>query len=215
MRSILSMIGQALRPARAFSSERYWERRYRKGGDSGPGSYSHLAQFKALVLNRFVQENDIASVIEFGCGDGNQLALAAYPAYVGYDVSQAALTACRQRFGKDPAKQFFSVTEYDGRSADLALSLDVVFHLTEDSVFEDYMRRLFGAATRYVIVYSSNQDEPIEPVSAHVRHRHFTRWVETSISTEWCLAERIANAFPYNGDFRTTSFADFYIYKKS
>jgi hypothetical protein len=57
----------------------YWERRYAEGGDSGHGSYGRFAEFKAEVLNRFVAEQRIESIVEFGCGDGNQLTLASYP----------------------------------------------------------------------------------------------------------------------------------------
>lgn len=39
--------------------------------------------------NDFVRARGIDSVIEFGCGDGAQLALAEYPAYGGIDVSPA------------------------------------------------------------------------------------------------------------------------------
>lgn len=52
-------------------SEEYWIRRYNKGRKSGAGSYGHLAAFKAGILNRFVRENEVKSVIEYGCGDGN------------------------------------------------------------------------------------------------------------------------------------------------
>ena len=54
-------------------SQEYWVKRYEKGGNSGPGSYSELAKFKARVLNDFVRNEHVQSVIEFGCGDGNQL----------------------------------------------------------------------------------------------------------------------------------------------
>ena len=43
-----------------------------------------LAKFKARVMNDFVRENGIRSVIELGCGDGMQLALADYPRYLGH-----------------------------------------------------------------------------------------------------------------------------------
>src|SRR5579859_8234848 len=57
-------------------SSTYWEERYRAGGNSGAGSYGRLAEFKAEVLNGFVHSRGIRSVVEFGCGDGAQLALA-------------------------------------------------------------------------------------------------------------------------------------------
>jgi SAM-dependent methyltransferase len=196
-----------------FSSRDYWANRYESGGNSGPGSYGDLAKFKASTLNEFVRSKGITSVIEFGSGDGNQLTLAEYPRYVGYDVSSVAVKTCKELFKSDATKKFFLASKYDGRRADLTMSLDVIFHLTEDRVFEEYMHRLFDASTRFVIIYSSNQDEPIEPVSTHVRHRRFTTWVEQHISPQWVLVEKIANAHPYSGDYTSTSFSDFYIHE--
>src|SRR5665213_2293432 len=76
----------------------YWNRRYGVGGNSGAGSYGRLAEFKAKYLNGFVAREGVASVIEFGCGDGNQLSLADYSAYFGVDVSRRAIRHCRNRF---------------------------------------------------------------------------------------------------------------------
>ena len=58
------------------STSDYWEARYAAGGNSGKGSGGVFAEFKAEIVNTFVREHDIASVIDFGCGDGAQLALA-------------------------------------------------------------------------------------------------------------------------------------------
>jgi hypothetical protein len=193
-------------------SASYWETRYASGGHSGVGSYNKFAQFKADVLNQFVREHQIASVIEFGCGDGNQLTLASYPEYSGYDVSSTAVAMCRERFATDLAKAFRMVREYAGETADLAISLDVVFHLVEDSIFEDYMRRLFAASRRYVIVYSSDTDDNQGYEGTHVRHRKFTRWVGDNLSN-WKLIQHIPNRYPYRGDYTQGSFADFFIYE--
>ncbi len=212
MRSLLQTIMRAASRRKAISSEEYWKCRYGGGGNSGPGSYNHLAEFKAEVINRFVAESRIESVIEFGCGDGNQLRLADYRDYAGYDISPVAIATCRQLFDGDSSKKFFLAHEYDGRKADLALSLDVVFHLTEDAVFDSYMRTLFGAAKRNVIVYSSNRDAPVERGSEHVRHRQFTNWVERELADRWLLIKKIPNAYPYDGNYQNTSFADFYVY---
>jgi len=48
----------------AFSSGDYWETRYRMGGTSGMGSVGRLARFKAGVINRFITENTIHSMID-------------------------------------------------------------------------------------------------------------------------------------------------------
>ena len=117
----------------------YWERRYVSGGNSGIGSYGKLAEFKARVVNDFVRENNITSIIEYGCGDGNQLRSADYPRYLGFDVSPAAVSKCQQIFAQDPTKQFRLISQYAGETAELTLSLDVIYHLVEDDVFDSYM----------------------------------------------------------------------------
>lgn len=191
----------------------YWERRYANGGNSGVGSYSFFADFKAEVLNRFVREHDVRSVIEFGCGDGNQLALARYPAYLGLDVSATAVRMCRARFAQDATKRFATVEEYVGETAELALSLDVIYHLVEDAIYERYMGALFDAATRYAIVYASDTDDNRGYVGTHVRHRKFTEWVQAK-RPDFELFGRVPNRYPYRGDYRRGSFADFYFYRR-
>jgi cyclopropane fatty-acyl-phospholipid synthase-like methyltransferase len=196
-----------------FNSGDYWERRYEAGGNSGAGSYSHLAEFKAKILNDFVKCEGVASVIEFGCGDGNQLMLARYPVYVGYDVSKSAVHRCRERFRGDGTKRFELVRDYDGSTADLALSLDVLFHLVEVEVYERYLQTLFGASTRFVCIYSSNSNENPPDQASHVRHRRFTDWIESHYP-DWTMIKHVPNAFPYDGDYTKTSFAEFFFYKR-
>jgi SAM-dependent methyltransferase len=196
-------------------SARYWENRYKSGNTSGKGSYGELAEFKAEILNGFVAENGIRSVIEFGCGDGNHLTLANYPKYVGYDVSTTAVDLCRKTFAHDATKTFALVDEYRGEQADLAISLDVLFHLVEDDVFEAYMQRLFAAASRFVIIYCSNVDRPIEARSPHVRHRKFSDWVSRHIRP-FQLIRQLENR--YRGGRKTrqghSSPSDFFIYER-
>ncbi|MBS0214176.1 MAG: class I SAM-dependent methyltransferase [Proteobacteria bacterium] len=157
-------------------SSNYWRQRYRLGGDSGAGSGGIAAEYKAQVLNDFVRAHGVADVIEFGCGDGRQLELAQYPAYLGLDISEEAIAWCRQRFGGDPGKRFALLDDYTGEDADLALSLDVLFHLVEDEVYFDYLDRLFAAGRRFVVVYATSVADAPRTLR-HVRHRP----VETDI----------------------------------
>jgi len=195
------------------TSARYWERRYLSGGNSGAGSYSNLAEFKAEVLNEFVAANAVATVIEFGSGDGAQLELAVYPSYIGVDVSHTALAITRQMFAGDVSKRFIHSSEITNEDrADVALSLDVIYHLVEDDTFDSYMRSLFDAALRYVIVYASNI-EALTP-SPHVRHREFTRWIEAN-RPGFRLLKKIPNLYPFSEkNPQHTSFADFYIFER-
>jgi hypothetical protein len=161
----LSLLRQraAFRGYRAVLSARYWERNYARGGTSGLGSYHALAEAKAAFLNDFVRIRQIGSVIEFGCGDGNQLSLANCPTYV-------------------------------------------IDHLTEDEVFESDMTHRFGAGGRYVIIYAANGER--RGTAPHVRHRHFTSWVE-ACRPDWKLAEVTQGGDP--GPDR----ADFFTYERA
>lgn len=163
------------RPLLGFKgSADYWQQRYRRGGDSGAGSGGTVAALKADVLNAFVAKYAVASVVEFGCGDGRQLAMAKYPRYLGLDISPEAVELCHQRFAGDHTKEFGLVDEHLDVSADLALSLDVIFHLVEDDVYARYIARLFDSAERFVIIFSSDEEEPKRTL-AHVRHRPVSR----------------------------------------
>lgn len=195
-------------------SAAYWEGRYAEGGTSGVGSYAQFAAFKAEVINTFVATHDVRTVIEFGCGDGNQVSLARYPTYLGFDVSPAALSRCRTRFRSDPSKSFQLMDEYRGERADLVLSLDVIYHLVEDRIFDDYMRRLFEASIRYVIIYASDTDGGQPADEPHIKHRRFTAWTAKN-APSWNLKTHLPNRYPYRGDYRLGSFAEFFIYEKA
>lgn len=194
------------------NSTTYWKQRYLVGNTSGSGSYNNLAKFKADILNEFVQKNAVKTVIEHGCGDGNQLRIANYPKYLGLDISRQAIQLCEQTFSSDNSKVFKLVSDYDNEKSELALSLDVIYHLVENEVFHKYMTKLFGSAEKYVVIYSSNINENAVDQAKHVRHRKFTNWIE-QYAPKWHLGEFIPNKYPFNGDYETSSFADFYIYQ--
>jgi len=197
-------------------SEKFWEQRYSGGGNSGAGSYGKLARYKADFINDFVKSRDIRSVMEFGCGDGNQLTLANYPTYVGLDVSPKAIELCKRLFAADPSKRFLL---YNPRSdldiddflhGDLTLSLDVIYHLIEDEIFSVYMSHVFERARRHVIVYSSDRDE--RTPDPHVRHRCFSAWVAQN-QPAFRLEKKVLNPFPFDPAHpRETSFADFFVF---
>lgn len=213
IRILASRIYVALLKKHFPGSEKYWVERYRKGGNSGAGSYNRLAKFKAEFLNNFVKEKNIKSVIEFGCGDGNQLRLAIYPQYVGFDISPIALSICRDIFQNDSTKSFKLMSYYNNEISELTLSLDVIYHLVEGEVFGSYMRRLFESSSRFVIIYSSNMDEQDKIQAPYVKHREFTRWLKENIPG-WKLMSHVPNIYPYTGNIKEGSLADFYIYEK-
>lgn len=199
-------------------SARYWTNRFETGGDSGAGSDGEIAEFKAEIVNGLVRSRQVSSVLELGVGDGKQLARAQYPAYLGIDVVPSVIARLLGEYAGDPAKRFYAVDACEPMvlddSADLALSLDVIFHLVEDDVFETYMRRLFSAARRFVVVYSSNHNSNVPEQPPHIRHRRFTEWVERH-APSWQLEQRIPNRFPFEPSTGEGSFSDFYLFTKA
>jgi len=129
-------------------------------------------------------------------------------------VSPEAISQCENIFSNDETKTFKLMDGYANETAELTLSLDVIYHLIEDNVFFTYMKRLFDSSTKFVIVYSSNTDKRARLQAAHVRERMFSKWIEQHKS-EWKLIQHIPNRYPYTGDEQKGSFADFYIYEKA
>ncbi|MGB7406172.1 MAG: hypothetical protein WA906_10805 [Pacificimonas sp.] len=218
VRTKMSNVHMKICPGSFRGSADYWETRYERGGTSGAGSYGRLAIYKAEFLNAFVAKNQIETIIEFGSGDGAQLALSDYPDYLGIDISQTAIDLCIKKFTKDPRKRFQTVATYldavgGPAKADMTLSLDAIYHLVEEEIFDTYMTQLFDAASDYVIIYASNEERPQKV--PHVRHRRFTDWVEDQ-RPGWTLLDHVAN--PYGerrSNQRNTSFADFYVFSRS
>jgi SAM-dependent methyltransferase len=200
----------------SFDGTSYWLQRWAEGGGPGKGSRGRLAAFKAEVLNAFVHDHPIGSIIEWGCGNGDQFALFRFPFFTGIEISSHAVAACRARFAGRDDCQFFTVEDAKDNKADLALSLDVIYHLTDDGAYESYMRRLFTSSNRYVIIYSSNWNGGWGK-DRHVRHRRFTDWIRAN-ATEWKLVKRIKNRYPRRPLLflrQSRSFCDFYIFERT
>jgi SAM-dependent methyltransferase len=197
-------------------SNLFWINEYKKGGNSGPGSYGDLANFKAKVLNQFVEQNAISTVIEFGCGDGNQLSLARYKSYIGFDIAPGAIELCVNKFSNDNSKSFIlfqpEFFKLGGElRADLAISLDVIFHLVEQEKYELHLRQLFGSSNKWVIIYGIDSDAFFpEPYS---KPRKFSSWVQENLN-DWSLDIVIENEYPV-GSGSSSSWADFYIFKRA
>jgi SAM-dependent methyltransferase len=217
--TFLVLIKDQLRLIFFRGSAEYWESLYRKGGTSGEGSYGRLAVFKAEIINNFVSNNRIKTIIELGCGDGHQLSLAGYNSYIGLDVSQKAIMLCKKLFQDDHTKSFFLydpdcfVDNHNIFSCELSISLDVIYHLTEDDIYERYMHDLFNTAQKYVLIYSSDTDVQTNK-EPHIRHRNLTKFVYANFP-EWSLSEIIKNKYPYDSNNHlNTSFCNFLVFKK-
>jgi len=197
-----------------FNSKKYWEKRYSTNNNSGSGSYNHLAKFKAKIINDFINKRDIISIIDYGVGDGNQLKLinTQNKTYIGIDVSPTIIDKCKKMFANDNTKKFILDTEINGDKANLTLSCDVIYHLIEDDVYENYMKNLFEMSNKYVIIYA--KDEDINHAQ-HVKFRKFTNYIKTYLRS-WELIQKIPNKYPQTilgKNNENTSPSDFYIFE--
>ena len=189
--------------------------------------------FNQLGLNK-------GTFFEMGAGDGVVLSMTKHKSYLGYDVSNTTLTSLRSKYGNDQSRNFI---HYDGGElsqeqlkesrSDLALSMEMLFHLVEENVWEQYLENLFALGTKYVIILSSNclEDQNLKAVfesihskkqpasirvrngicsdpSAHVLHRAFLSRVLEKESDDWVLFDFIPNKHP------ELCFSDFYFFKR-
>ncbi|WP_427180902.1 hypothetical protein [Paenibacillus sp. TC-CSREp1] len=142
----------------------YWERTYRKGETSGRGSYGVLAEFKAEVVNALIQCEGIRRVIEFGCGDGNQLKYMDYVEYLGMDVASSSVEHCASMYADDPSKSFMVYrpglwVNRGFLQADLTICLDVLYHITDETDFRQTLHDVLHASTRWVVLYTRLREQ--------------------------------------------------------
>jgi len=152
-----------------FAYQDYCEERYSSGGSSGSGSRGALAQYKADVINEFIRDKQVNSVIEFGCGDGTQLKMMNYREYLGLDVAKSAIELCHSKFRDDPSKNFvfYKPGDFLGGEpprADLVVCLDVLYHITNDADFEKTLDDLFSCASKHVILYTNIEARKAAPL---------------------------------------------------
>lgn len=62
--------------------------------------------------------------------------------------------------------------------AELTLSLDVIYHIVNETEYEKYLKMLFDTSKKYVLIFSSNHDHNKHEAKEYIHHRKFTDWVE-------------------------------------
>jgi hypothetical protein len=160
-----------------FNSKTYWQNRYKNRGSSGSGSKGNEAIKKSEYINNIIDKYNIKSVNDYGHGDCNQLKhMKEVEYYTGYDVSDDARNMCLSIFSNNKNYKFIDdISKF--KKADLALSLDVIYHLIEDEVYQDYLEKLFSISD-IVLIYSTDQDLS-SGCHSHVKHRKFTSYIKT------------------------------------
>lgn len=168
------------------NSARYWEERYYYGGNSGKGSYFREAIEKADYLNEKIKLYNIDSIVDIGCGDGNNLKLFEIRNYYGFDVSKTIIDLNKKQFKQDKNKKFILIDDYfDKKLLEIrnkkdtnkliCVSFDVIGHLVEDIVYQNHLANFSLLNPDYLIVSNSDEEKEYDLSVPHIKQRNYSR----------------------------------------
>jgi SAM-dependent methyltransferase len=126
---------------------------------SGPGSHPVACQPLIQFLNRFLKDNSVTSIVDFGCGDWQFMSEIDIRGgrYLGLDVVDHVLAVNRARYGSSDIA--FEMTPDDLSTlpdADLLLVKDVLIHLPNAYIID--LTRNFSKF-KYIITINNSARE--------------------------------------------------------
>lgn len=151
----------------------YWDQRY-ETCHSGIGSYGQWADFK---LQRIKEISEVSSILDVGFGDLNMGVKIAqlFPraSYLGLDISETALQ--RAMVSKLVPRFHFKLIENSvfSHPSDLALCLDVLFHITQDEEYENMLKSLKRSWTKFLFLTVYKNECVNLPKRPHIKIREF------------------------------------------
>ena len=196
-----------------MNDPKYWDNRYSTAVGAGAGSRGRLYEFKLRTVQRIVDEYKVGSVVDLGCGDGRQLKDLKVKKYRGLDISPKAIDLASEHAGKGRTYAILNEdSAADGNIADMAISLDVLFHLPKGQ-YEAHLDELFRFAEKYVLIYAPNETGKDKPLRGHMFFSEFVKDVKARFGVE--PIEVIKNEFPVVGKNPTanTSYCNFYLFE--
>lgn len=127
------------------------------------------------------------------------------------DVSSRAIEICKNHYHDDGSKQFAEIDPLQELSLDkkydCALSIDVLYHLVEQDVYEMHLRNVFASAEKYVIIYAWDTEEQGDMnISVHLKPRKFTHYISEKFKN-WDLIGKVKQIYD-------DSSSDFFFYEK-
>ena len=168
------------------NSAKYWEDRYFYGGNSGKGSYFENAAEKADYLNAKINQYNIDTIVDIGCGDGNNLKLFESRNYYGFDVSRTIIDYNKKLYDQDKNKKFILIDDnfekilMDVRNRKdtknlMCVSFDVIGHLVEDNVYRDHLENFSSLNPDYLIISCYDGDVEYDLSMAHIKQRNYSK----------------------------------------
>ena len=171
---------------RFINSAQYWEDRYYYGGNSGRGSYYKNALEKADYLNAKIDQFGIDTIVDIGCGDGNNLKLFKIQNYYGFDVSKTIILQNKREFKNDHSKQFSiidknfeedlsNIKNQKNVEKIVCVSFDVIGHLVEDNIYENHLRSFDLVNPDYLIISNFDVDQEYDLSIPHIKARNYSK----------------------------------------
>ncbi len=166
----------------SFDYAKYWEQRYKDWWNSWKWSYWENAEFKAAIINKFIEENNIISVTEFGCWDWNNLWLYNIKNYEWLDISKEAINKCKELYKSKSSHQFSVIDMNEIYKAEMTMALDVTYHIFPRSNWESFINKVIDSATEYAIFYSF-----LNPNwhAIHINDFNFIEYIEQLSKEKW------------------------------
>jgi len=129
----------------------WWERRYREGRPSGPGSVGRGRAWKWKVITEYA--GGPRSVVDVGCGDLSFWEDRDCPDYTGIDI--ACNIIAQDRVAR-PDWVFICANAAEKQSVggDVVLCLDLLFHIMNTDDFKAILRNLCSYSERWIFVYT-------------------------------------------------------------
>ena len=172
---------------------------------SGSGSRGNLASFKIDYINKFIKDNKIKSILDFGCGDLHISSKLEVDKYFGIDIVDHIHPQIIK--AKDYKTTVSRFDEFEhSEKADLCLCMDVLYHILSDELeyLENSINKIVDYSSKYVIIYA--QDSYNKSYSDWSGHMNNSPWRQILEKKVTLISEQDS---PLAG---TT--AKFYVYEK-
>lgn len=160
----------------------YWIERYNRGGSSGAASYGRSAVARGQYISTLIRGYQCTHVIDFGCGDVDQVQQIKVPFYMGVDASSFIIRKCIQH----THRCFRIATTVPSDRTDAILLLDMIKCLTDDFSYHEVLRTTFLHPTATIVIIAAKDHNLWE--SSHIRHRGFSLHIAETY-TDWTRIE--------------------------
>jgi len=146
---------EKIRKKNPLVGEKYWDNRYRTGGNSGSGSISRNRDWKWEIIKKYC--NDLNNIIDVGCGDLLFWEGKDCKNYLGIDISPFVIQK-----NKELRKNWQFICDSADIQQDIKAKIvfcfDVLFHIMDERVYKKILENLTYYSEDLIFVYTWKQN---------------------------------------------------------